>query len=174
MRSTAELVIEAQSEDRAAFAELVRRYQRAVITTAWSVLQNYHSAQDVAQDSFLVAFRQLKTLRDARTFGPWLLTIARREAVRQSRKTPVPVPLDSITETTITTTAPPWPEKFETLVAAVGRLPEHEREVVMFHYVDGYSAREVSELTGRSVGTVTKQLSRAVGRLRRWYSEVPK
>ena len=72
------------------------------------------------------------------------------------------------------TTAPAWIDDFEDVVRVVGRLPEHEREVVMFHYLDGYSAREVADLTGRPVGTVTKQLSRAVRRLRRWHSEVPK
>lgn len=174
MRSTAELVIEAQSEDRAAFAELVRRYRRVVVSTAWSVLHDYHSAQDVAQDSFVIAFRQLGTLRDARTFGPWLLTLTRREAVRRFRQNPVTVSIDSVAETAIATTAPAWNEEFENLVRAVGKLPEHEREVVVFHYFDAYSAREVAELTGRPVGTVTKQLSRAVGRLRRWLAEVPK
>lgn len=175
-RSTAELVIEAQSEDRAAFTELVRRYRRVVVSTAWSVLNDYHSAQDVAQDSFVIAFRQLETLRDARTFGPWLLTLTRREAVRRSRQASVTVSIDAVAETEIVTTATAaaWNEEDENLVRAVGRLPEHEREVVVFHYFDGYSVREVAELTGRPVGTVTKQLSRAVGRLRRWLTEVPK
>ena len=173
MRSTAELVIEAQSENRAAFAELVRRYQRVVISTAWSVLHDYHSAQDVAQDSFLIAFRQLGTLRDARTFGPWLLTLTRREAVRRSQKIPVTVSIDSVAETAVTNTSSSWHEEFEDLVRAVGKLPEHEREVIMFHYLDAYSARDVAKLTGRPVGTVTKQISRAVGRLRQWLNEVP-
>jgi len=174
MRPTAELAIEAQSEAREAFAELVRRYRRVVISTAWSVLRDYHSAQDVAQDSFLLAFRQLGTLRDPKTFGPWLLTLTRREAVRRSRQSAVTVSLDSVAETAISTTPPAWIEESEDLVRAVGRLPEHEREVVMFHYFDAYSACEVAELTGRPVGTVTKQLSRAIDRLRRWLSVVPK
>ena len=174
MRSTAELVIAAQSDDRAAFAELVRRYQRVVVSTAWSVLHDYHLAQDVAQDSFVIAFRQLGTLCNARTFGPWLLTLTRREAVRRSRHTPVTVSIDSVAETAVATTASAWNEEHDNLVSAVGRLPEHEREVVVFHYLEGYTAREVAELTGRPVGTVTKQLSRSVGRLRRWLTEVPK
>jgi RNA polymerase sigma-70 factor (ECF subfamily) len=104
MRPTAELVREAQSDDRAAFAELVRRYQRAVLSTAWSVLHDYHSAQDVAQESFFQAYRNLGSLRDAKTFGPWLLTLTRREAVRRSRKIRVAVAIESVPENAIATT----------------------------------------------------------------------
>ena len=174
MRPTAELVREAQSDDRAAFAELVRRYQRAVLSTAWSVLHDYHSAQDVAQDSFFQAYRNLGSLRDDRTFGPWLLMLTRREAVRRSRKNCVAVAIESVPENVISTTVPTWNEPFEDLVKSVGRLPEHEQEVVVFHYIDAYSVAEVAELTGRPVGTVTKQLSRAIHRLREWLAEVHK
>lgn len=174
MRSTTELVIAAQSGDREAFAELVRRYERAVVSTAWSVLQDYHTAQDAAQDSFVIAFRQLGTLRNAQTFGPWLLTLTRREAVRRSRQSPMTVSIDSIAEPAIARAVPAWTQEYEDLVRAIGRLPDHEKEVVVFHYFDGYSARKVAELTTRPVGTVTKQLSRAVGRLRRWLEKVPK
>jgi RNA polymerase sigma-70 factor (ECF subfamily) len=172
MRPTAELVREAQSDDRAAFAELVRRYQRAVLSTAWSVLHDYHSAQDVAQDSFFQAYRNLGSLRDARTFGPWLLTLTRREAVKRSRKIRVAIAIESVPENAISTAVPTWNEPFEDLVKSVGRLPEHEQEVVVFHYIEAYSVTEVAELTGRPVGTVTKQLSRAIHRLREWLAEV--
>lgn len=174
MRPTAELVREAQADDRAAFAELVRRYQRAVLSTAWYVLQDYHSAQDVAQDSFLQAYRNLGSLRDVKTFGPWLLTLTRREAVRRSRKIRVAVAIESVPENVISTNVPTWNQPFEDLVKSVGRLPEHEQEVVVFHYIDAYSVAEVAKLTGRPIGTVTKQLSRAISRLREWLAEVHK
>ena len=174
MRSTADLVIAAQSEDRRAFSELVRRYERAVVSTAWSVLNDFHAAQDVAQDSFVIAFRQLGTLRNARTFGPWLLTLTRREAVRCARQSRVTVSIDSVAETVLATTAPAWSQEQDHLAQAIGRLPEHEREVVSFHYLEGYSAGEVAALTGRPVSTITKQLSRAVGRLRQRLSKAPK
>jgi RNA polymerase sigma-70 factor (ECF subfamily) len=172
MRPTAELVRASQSDDRVAFAELVRRYQRAVLSTAWSVLHDYHSAQDVAQDSFFEAYRNLGSLRDARTFGPWLLTLTKRAAVKRSQKIRVAVAIESVPESSLCTAVPAWNEPFADLVKGIGRLPVHEQEVVVFHYIDGYSAAEVAELTGRPIGTVTKQLSRAIHRLREWLAEV--
>jgi len=172
MRTTAELVTATQSGDRDAFAELVRRYERAVISTAWSVLNDYHAAQDVAQDSFVIAFRKLGSLRNAKTFGTWLLTLTRREAVRRSRRTPASVSIDAVEEPLDESPAPAWIQDCEDLARAIGGLPGHEKEVVVFHYLDGHSAREVSELTSRPIGTVTKQLSRAVVRLRQCLERV--
>lgn len=144
MRTTAELVAATQSGDRDAFAELVRRYECAVISTAWSVLNDYHTAQDVAQDSFVIAFRKLGDLRNAQTFGSWLLTLTRREAVRHSRKTPALASIDSVPALLNKPSAPAWVQDCEELAKAIGRLPDHEKEVVVFHYLDGHSAAEVS------------------------------
>ena len=53
------------------------------------------------------------------------------------------------------------------LLEAVMDLREHERNVILLRHVDGHSVRAIATLTGRSVGTVTKQLSRAYARLRK-------
>ena len=54
----------------------------------------------------------------------------------------------------------------ELLLAALARLPEHERLVVALRYLEGHSVAEIGQVLGRPVGTVTKQLSRAIQRLR--------
>ena len=61
----------------------------------------------------------------------------------------------------------------EELIVAVGRLPEQEQTVVVFHYLDGHPVKVVAEMTGRPVGTVTKQLSRGAARLRRILKRTP-
>jgi RNA polymerase sigma-70 factor (ECF subfamily) len=171
MQTTRELAAAAQAGDRLAFASLVQRYERVVISTAWSVTNDFHAAQDVAQESFLIAFRQLGSLRSPDGFGPWLLRIAKREALRRSR-TRSPVGASTVAVEAVGPSGEPaWHDEQEDLIQAIGRLPEHEREVVVFHYLDGRPAVEVAELTGRPVGTVTKQLSRAVARLREWLQE---
>ena len=173
MRSIAELASAAKAGNRDAFAELVHRYQRAVIATAWSVVHDFHAAQDVAQDSFVLAYGQLRTLRNTHAFGPWLLSIARREAQRCAKRAPVTVSIDCAADWTPPTADPAWHGDCDELAKSIGRLPDHEREVVVFHYMEGNTAREIAELTGRPVGTVTKQLSRAVRRLRRWMAKAP-
>ena len=57
-------------------------------------------------------------------------------------------------------------EEKQALLAAVLKLPEGERQVVMLRYFSALGVRDVAEILGRSLGTVTKQLSRAHKRLR--------
>jgi len=171
MPSTEELVKAAQAGGTAAFAELVRRYERAAIVTAYSVLGDFHSAQDAAQEAFVIAYQKLGRLRDPASFGPWLLRIARHRAVRLKRgRKPEPAETEYIELAGIQTRD--WMQPYKEVARQIARLPEHERFVTVMRYVDGLSIKEIAEATGRPVGTITKQISRAVERLRNWLVEV--
>lgn len=171
MPSTEELAKAATAGDVSAFAELVRRYEGTVTVTAWSIVRDFHAAQDVAQESFVIAFQKLDRLRDAKAFGPWILRIVKREALlakeKRSRQAGGAVSLDE----TLAASRGWWCE-FQEIVPLLAQLPEQERLVVSLRYMDGLSVRDVAEATGRPVGTVTKQLSRAVQRLRDLLFEV--
>ena len=80
VQADAELVKAALKGQRQAFAELVKRYERAVRAVAMNVLADSHAAEDVAQDCFVIAYQKLSELRKPEAFGYWLLKIARREA----------------------------------------------------------------------------------------------
>ena len=114
----------------------------------------------------MIAFAKLGQLREAGEFGPWLLRIVRREALLARRSRHRPIGPD--TEAVASGSSRDWVKHYERVVEQLAQLPEHERVVVVLRYVDGRSVREVAEATGKSVGTVTKQLSRAVQRLRTW------
>jgi RNA polymerase sigma-70 factor (ECF subfamily) len=167
MPSTKELLEAARAGQAAAFAELVRRYERAAIITAHSQLGDFHLAQDAAQEAFVIAYRRLDQLRDGASFGPWLLRIARRRALRFGRRRRAePASIESVD--CPTAAAPDWIEPYQEVVRHLGRLPEHERIVAVMRHVDGRSVQEIADATGRPVGTITKQLSRAIERLRKW------
>jgi RNA polymerase sigma-70 factor (ECF subfamily) len=165
MPSTEELVKAARAGDVSAFSELVRRYEGTVTVTAWSIVRDFHAAQDVAQESFVIAYQKLDRLRVAKAFGPWVLAIVRREALsarqQRARQAATAVGLDERIPA-----LGGWWSEFQEIVPLLARLPEHECLVVSLRYLDGLSVREVAEETGRPVGTVTKQLSRAIRRLR--------
>jgi RNA polymerase sigma-70 factor (ECF subfamily) len=174
MQADAEIVRVVLGGDRGAFAALVARHERAVWATAWRVLRDDHAAADAGQEAFLQAFRQLADLRHPEQFGPWLLTIARRVSIRLAQRR-AREPSRSLDEAGIDPLPPgERPHRAATslsgdseeLLAAIGRLPEQERLVVVLHYLDGLSVAKVAVALGRPVGTVTKQLSRAIGRLR--------
>jgi len=164
LRSDGELVRAVLGGDRKAFAILVQRYEPSVRAVAMSVLRDSHLAQDVAQDAFVKAYENLGRLRRAGAFGPWLMQVARRSALNIVRRQHE---ASSLREDMVAApSAGLLDDEKERLLAAVLQLRESERQAVMLRYFGGYRVAEVAEIVGRSVGTVTKQLSRAHEHLR--------
>jgi RNA polymerase sigma-70 factor (ECF subfamily) len=171
MISDEELVEAVQNGDRAAFELLVNRYERSVMSVAVGVVRDLGLAQDVTQDAFTVAFSKLSTLSNRAAFGPWVLRIARRCAYRLARKKSRELPLDPTHEPLVAAPNGKLDERLQSLLEAVNRLPDQERIAVALRYFNNESVEAVSRMTGRSVGTVTKQLSRARTRLKAWLGE---
>jgi RNA polymerase sigma-70 factor (ECF subfamily) len=169
--SDEQLIRQILAGDRDAYAKLVRRYERHAHAAAWMILRDHHAAQDVTQDAFVKAYRQLGELRTPPTFGIWLLTIVRRtaiDAVRgRQRLTFVPQVPDSPTPTS------PAEADAAAILAAATKLPDHEQQVLLLRYFDNLSVADIAVRLGRPVGTVTKQLSRALSRLRGLLEETP-
>ena len=166
VQSDAEVVEAVLGGDRASYATLVQRYERAVLGVALGILRDHHAAQDVAQDAFVAAFERLGTLRRRDRFAPWIMRIARRRAIdlwhERARRPRETVPPDCIAVGDDGRLS----ERVEQAFAAIDRLPDPQRLVVLYRYCDGLSVREIAEATGSPVGTVTKCLSRALARLR--------
>lgn len=171
MPSDATLVDRALGGDRTAYGELICRYTQCVMATAWHVLRDYHAAEDAVQEVFLHAYQKLGGLRDHGRFGPWVIQIARRHAVRAAANRKKTVSLDAA-ETPAASDADRHSatgqlgDDQQELLDAVARLPEHEQVVVALRYFQDRGVHEIAEITGRPVGTVTKQLSRSHRRLR--------
>jgi RNA polymerase sigma-70 factor, ECF subfamily len=172
MPTTEELVIAVRKGDKAAFAQLVGLYQRAAIITAQAVLDDFGLAQDAAQDGFVIAYTKLHQLHAAAAFGPWLLKIVRHRACLMQRGRRME-PLGSDIMDPNEARSNDWLQRYEEVIEQLGRLPEHERMVIVLRYVDGHSVREIGDTTGNRVGTIKKQLARALARLRKWLTEVP-
>jgi RNA polymerase sigma-70 factor (ECF subfamily) len=166
LKSDAELVGAVLDGDKEAFASLVRRYERSVRAVAVQVVGDRHRAADVAQDAFVKAYENLGGLRKADAFGMWLMRIARRCASDARRKRPREVRLEEGMAGALEERNGELDGDKKALLAAVMKLPRAERQVVMLRYFSGHSVKGVAEAAGRSVGTVTKQLSRAHKRLR--------
>src|SRR5437588_8810305 len=81
----AELVERARQGDPAAFGELVERHRSAVFRAALAALGSAADAEDVAQETFLTAYRKLSSFRAEASFKTWLLTIAWHQAINQRR-----------------------------------------------------------------------------------------
>jgi RNA polymerase sigma-70 factor (ECF subfamily) len=166
VQTDADLVRAVLNGQKQAFAALVKRHERSVRAVAMNVLRDHESVQDTAQDAFLKAYENLPSLRRPRAFGPWLMKITRRCALNTARQQPKETALEPTGAAVAQGADGRLDEEEQRLLAAVLKLPESEKQVVMLRYFSGQSVRDVAEMLGRSVGTVTKQLSRAHKRLR--------
>jgi len=172
MQSDAELVQVVLNGDRQAYGRLFERHERSVLAAVLAVLGDYHAAQDVSQDAFVKAYANLGSLRRGSSFGPWVREIARREAIdirrRAGQRKRVELPAQEMDERP---NDGQIDEQNRLLLDAVMHLPKHEQEVTMLRYFEGHAVKTISEMTGRPVGTITMQLSRARLHLQKWLKE---
>ena len=166
MQSDAELVKAVLNGSKEAFAVLVKRYERSARAAAMEVLGDYHFAADISQDAFVTAYENLPALRKPQAFGSWLIKITHRCALDATRRKPKETPLESTTAARLENPDGRLDEEKNRLLAAVLKLPKAEKQVVILHYFSGHKVRDVAAICSRSIGTVTKQLSRARNRLR--------
>lgn len=165
LESDSQLVAAVSNGDREAFAMLVTRYARSAIGIATRILNDRHAAEDVAQDAFVTAYGKLNSLNEESAFGPWLMQIVRRKALRarethqRSRAAPENLPEPFIED------PDPLNNDRQELLNLVEQLPEHERIAVMLRYFDGHSVSDIARIQGTAAGTVTKTLTRARQRL---------
>jgi RNA polymerase sigma-70 factor (ECF subfamily) len=163
VQSDAEIVSAVLDGNKEAFAILVRRYEQTLRGIAMQVRCDLEFAADVSQQSFMTAYEKLPTLRHSAAFGVWIMRIARRYAIESVKKSSDPLPPP---ERPTNNNNGTLDEEKQQLLSFVMKLPKHEKQVVMLRYFADHKVREVAAITGRPIGTITKQLSRAHQRLR--------
>jgi RNA polymerase sigma factor (sigma-70 family) len=133
-------------------------------------VRDHHSSEDIAQDVFVAVHGKLGQLRVPSLFGRWVLRIARQRALQAVRSRRSEVSLDHAAD--VVCPVNESAADLDHLLNALMRLPEREQRLLMLRYFNGHSIAEISRITARPVGTVTKQLSRGYARLREHLSEV--
>lgn len=168
------LVARARGGDARAFEELVRRHLRSAHAVALGVLGNPADAEDVCQDAFLVALEKLDECRDPKRFAAWLMRIVRNRALNvlegRARRQGEPLEEEAMAAGMADIDDPSrraeQSELRERLLAALGRLPPSQREVVLLHDLEGWKHREIADLLGTSEGAVRVRLLQARRHLR--------
>jgi RNA polymerase sigma-70 factor (ECF subfamily) len=164
--------------DQSAFADLVAAHQAAVAGTVLRLLHSHELAAVVSNRAFYRAYEYLASFDDSRPLRPWLLSIAAHEALNElrARRREVartvsgeaaeieleqlgsgPEPADELERR----------ERTVAIRAAVERLPEAQRVVVVLRYFADLSYADIAEATQQTVNNVGVTLLRARERLRR-------
>lgn len=182
MQDDARLVLRCLKGDTEAYSDLIRRYQGAVYATAFYYAGRYGAAEDVAQESFMAAYRSLPWLKETEKFGPWLRGITCRTAANWLRRhqrqltmeTPLPyrrpINIEDVHEGPGATLE--RDERFERVQNAIDGLPERYRLPVILRYLQELSYDEISAFTGESRDETRGVLQRAGRQLREALSDI--
>jgi RNA polymerase sigma-70 factor, ECF subfamily len=162
------LVWRLRRNDRDACRDLIDRTHGMVFGYLRNLGADRALAEDLTQETYAKAWRQIGTLREAGSLRAWLMTIARNELLQVRRaRVPQGDPLDPADEPPDRDRPTPDPM----LRRAVAGLEDTLRETIALHYFHGLSLREIGAVAGVPAGTIKSRLNRALGRLREMIEE---
>jgi RNA polymerase sigma-70 factor (ECF subfamily) len=172
--SSEELVVRARSGDEEAFRTIFERYTRPVISFIFYMVNRRELAEELAQETFVRAYKSIGTLRDEAKVGTWLFGIAKNVA-RESLRSRLREARNGARY--------PWPEASDEqsspdkilmekeLMSVMGRaldaLDEDKRLVFTLKVYQQHSYEEISEITGFSLPKIRNDIYRARAELRR-------
>jgi len=177
------LMLRVRADDRAAFAELVERYQHRLVAVLAHLIGHKDEAEDLAQEVFLRVYRTRLKYTPKAKFSTWLFTIANNLALnairdRHRRKT---IPLEvresgpqgprTADAFTADRTAPPahqlqQQELADVIKRAMADLNERQRVAVVLNKFEDMNYADIADVMGLSTKAVKSLLSRARGKLR--------
>lgn len=152
--------------DERAFEELVIRYEAKIRNVAFGVLRDRGLAEDVAQETFLTAYRKAGSFRGEGSVRSWLFRIAVRRALDELRRR------RRKSEVELTDAGGPVQEPHKGLEAGwnldrvLSELTPEHRTALILREVEGLSYREIAESLGWPVGTVATRIHRARSEVR--------
>jgi len=169
----ARLVAQALAGSQSAFEQIVRRYQRPVISLLIRLTGDAALAEDLAQEGFLRVYHRLHTFDPERRFSSWFFQVLRNVTIDYLRVHRIPTAsLDELEEdgrrVSIVDREDASPEKLagqgelaSAMTAALSRLRPEYREVVVLRYQEGLTQPEIAQMLGLPAGTVKTYLHRA-------------
>ena len=149
-----------------AFETLVDRYKNLVFSVSLRLLRNPGEAEDLAQETFIRAYRFLNTYRSDYKFSTWISRIALNLFRDRYKKGPLPFAESEELDRHPDEKNNPETESMRNLkrrdvVSIVGRLDDKFREIVVLYFFEEFSYEEISKALDIPVGTVKSRLNRA-------------
>ena len=165
-----DLVVECKNGNKKAHYELYKLYSKAMLNTAFRIVDNLDEAQDVLQEAFLDAFSRIGDFRQETTFGLWLKQIVVHRAINLLRKRKMD--LVSIEDEQIEDLADndfyddeDLQYKVAQIKEAIRVLPEGYRVVLSLYLLEGYDHEEIGQVLKINENTSRTQFLRAKRKL---------
>ncbi len=176
-----EKVRASQAGDREAFDYLMEKYRDVVYSVAYRFARDQDLAMDLAQDTFIRAYKGIKSFKGRSSLSTWLYRIAMNTCIDWTRKQSRSVASQAVPEEVaeyadsepITRKPGRGPAKQvltaelgEQIQIAIDALPDYHRSVFVLYEIEGMSYKEIADIVGCSIGTVMSRLHYARKKLR--------
>jgi RNA polymerase sigma-70 factor (ECF subfamily) len=164
-----ELIARCRQGDQEAHFRLYQLYSRSMYNVGYRIVNNEEEAQDVLQEAFISAFRNLEFYRGDATFGAWLKRIVIHKAINYLKKRRLErLPEDENWDVVQTgeEEQEAFPFTIDLVRKAIDELPDGYRSVLSLYLIEGYDHAEIGEILGISESTSKSQFNRSKKRLK--------
>ena len=165
------LVARARRGDAAAFSEIFERYHHRIVNYLYGLVHDRELAADLAQDSFLKAYRALPRMGDDLRLAPWLYRIAGNTAFSALRRRRLIRWLPLLGDAIVVESADGHVAEAEAVQRALAQLPAKYAAPLLLHSHEGRSCGEIAAILDISPGAVKTRLFRAREAFRAVYGE---
>ncbi|GAB4345202.1 MAG: sigma-70 family RNA polymerase sigma factor [Candidatus Abyssubacteria bacterium] len=170
MISDNELIARFRAGDRAAFDELVTRYQRRVYATARRMVGHDEVAEDIAQETFVRVFKNLRAFKERSSFTTWLYRITMNLCYDELKRRRDVTEHDPAVELAVVDSAArrmEQEERMQWLEREIMRLPLKQRSVLILRIFHDMSFKEVAKAAGCSANSAKVNYRHAIVSLRK-------
>jgi RNA polymerase sigma-70 factor (ECF subfamily) len=146
-----------------AFAEIIEHYQAPIVRFLYRLTGNYEMAKDLAQDTFLQAYKGILKTDAELSFKAWLYRIATNNALQHRRRKKLLsfIPFTSHEDDIpVAGNRSDYPGEKLAINEALLKIPEEQRTCLVLHFVEGFKYREIAETLGCSEEAVRKRVAR--------------
>jgi len=159
----AEVIALVRAGEVDAFAGIIEHYQAPIIRYLYRLTGDYEMAKDLAQDTFVQAYKGILKTDAELSFKAWLYRIATNNAFQHSRRKKLLsfIPFTSRErDIPVADEQPDCPEDTAAIREALLKVPQEQRTCLVLHFVEGFKYREIAETLGCSEEAVRKRVAR--------------
>jgi RNA polymerase sigma-70 factor, ECF subfamily len=177
-----QLISKVLDGDEESFAEIVKIYLKPIYNFLYRLVGDRDAAEDLTQETFVKAWKNLKRFDQKRNFRTWLFTIAKNTAfdwLKKKKEIPFSTFTDEEGESWIENISSDdilpdeilerknIAEEFEQMLE---KIPVHYRAILLLHYKEDFSLHEIAEILGEPYNTIKSRHQRGLGRLKELFT----
>lgn len=164
-----ELVKQLQNGDISVFDDIYYSTKDSVYYTILSIVKDRSLSEDIMQETYLKALEKIHSYKSRSSFNSWIVTIARNLAINEYNRRKRELKVDPNDNELLFGTVESLSEKELLVKEMLEFLSEEEREILVMHVIGDMKHREIAEVLGKPIGTITWKYKEAIHKLKNKY-----